>query len=102
MRNIVAYVIVMLVGALVTLVANRPARVIALRVGYTAQPDERKVHQKVTPYGGGAAMLVGFCVALVTAVAIPSLRSVITSSNEMMGATHLLPTQLRTSLSDFA
>jgi len=85
MRNIVAYVIVMLVGALVTLVANRPARVIALRVGYTAQPDERKVHQKVTPYGGGAAMLVGFCVALVTAVAIPSLRSVITSSNEMMG-----------------
>ena len=85
MRNIVPYVFVMLVGAVVTLMANRPARIIALRVGYTAQPDERKVHQTVTPYGGGAAMLVGFCVALVAAEMVPVLRSVITSSHEMMG-----------------
>ena len=85
MANIATYVIVMLVGAVVTLVANRPARTISLRVGYTAQPDERKVHVKVTPYGGGAAMLVGFCVALVVAAAIPTLRTVITSSHEMMG-----------------
>jgi UDP-GlcNAc:undecaprenyl-phosphate GlcNAc-1-phosphate transferase len=85
MANIASYVIVMLVGAVVTLVANRPARTISLRVGYTAQPDERKVHVKVTPYGGGAAMLVGFCVALVVAAAIPTLRTVITSSHEMMG-----------------
>lgn len=85
MGNIASYVAVMLVGALVTLVANRPARVISLRVGYTAQPDDRKVHQKVTPYGGGAAMLVGFCIALLVAFAIPSLHSVITSSHEMMG-----------------
>ena len=85
MDNIAVYVVVMLVGALVTLVANRPARTISLRVGYVAQPDIRKVHQKVTPYGGGAAMLVGFCVALVVAALIPSLRSVITSSHEMLG-----------------
>ncbi len=85
MGNIASYVIVMLVGALVTMVADRPARIISLRVGYTAQPDERKVHKTVTPYGGGAAMLVGFCVSLVVAAAIPSLRSVITSSHEMMG-----------------
>jgi len=85
MGNIAVYVVVVLVGALVTLVANRPARTISLRVGYVAQPDIRKVHQKVTPYGGGAAMLVGFCVALVVAVSIPSLRSVITSSHEMLG-----------------
>src|SRR5487761_2305020 len=85
MNNIAVYVLVMLVGALVTLVANPPARAISLRVGYTAQPDDRKVHQKVTPYGGGAAMLVGFCVALLVAVAIPSLRSVIESSHEMLG-----------------
>jgi len=56
-----------------------------MRIGYTAQPDERKVHQHVTPYGGGAAMLVGFCVALVFAFLIPSLRHVITSSHEMLG-----------------
>jgi UDP-GlcNAc:undecaprenyl-phosphate GlcNAc-1-phosphate transferase len=85
MGNIASYVIVLLVGAFVTLVADKPARSISLRVGYTAQPDERKVHQTVTPYGGGAAMLVGFCVALVAAEAIPSLRAVIGSSHEMMG-----------------
>jgi UDP-GlcNAc:undecaprenyl-phosphate GlcNAc-1-phosphate transferase len=85
MDNIVAYLAVVLVGTLVTLAANIPARRIALRVGYTAQPDERKVHQVTTPYGGGAAMLVGFCVALIVAMAIPTLRNVITSSHEMLG-----------------
>ncbi|HEY5266991.1 MAG TPA: MraY family glycosyltransferase [Acidimicrobiales bacterium] len=85
MGNIAAYLAVAVVGAVVTLFANRPARVISLRVGYTAQPDERKVHQYVTPYGGGGAMFFGFCVALIIAFLIPSLRSVITSSNEMIG-----------------
>jgi len=85
MDDIAVYVIVMVVGAVVTLVANRPARLISIRVGYTAQPDPRKVHEKVTPYGGGAAMFVGFCVALIVAFMIPTLRDVITSSNEMMG-----------------
>jgi len=85
MDNLVAYVAVILVGVVVTLVANIPARRIALRVGYTAQPDERKVHQVVTPYGGGAAMLVGFCVSLIVAMGIPTLRNVITSSHEMLG-----------------
>jgi len=59
MGNIASYVAVFLVGAVVTLLANRPARTISLNIGYTAQPDERKVHVEVTPYGGGAAMLVG-------------------------------------------
>jgi UDP-GlcNAc:undecaprenyl-phosphate GlcNAc-1-phosphate transferase len=75
----------MLVGAVVTVVANVPARIIAQRVGYLAQPDERKVHEKATPYGGGAAMLIGFCVALLVAVFVPALRTVITSSHEMLG-----------------
>jgi len=83
--NIGAYLAVAVVGAVITLIANRPARIISLRIGYTAQPDERKVHQYVTPYGGGAAMLVGFCVALIFAFLIPSLRHVITSSHEMLG-----------------
>ena len=85
MRNILAYAVVAFVGALVTMVLNRPARLISVRVGYTAQPDARKVHQTVTPYGGGAAMLVGLCVALVAAVFIPELRMVISSSHEMLG-----------------
>ena len=85
MGNIAAYVAVAVVGAVVTLIANRPARVISMRAGYTALPDERKVHQRVTPYGGGGAMLVGFCLALLFAFLIPSLRSVLTSSHEMLG-----------------
>ncbi|MHB2029471.1 MAG: glycosyltransferase family 4 protein [Acidimicrobiales bacterium] len=85
MGNPAAYAIVAVVGAIVTLFANRPARLISLHVGYTALPDERKVHQRVTPYGGGGAMLVGFCIALLVALFIPSLRAVITSSHEILG-----------------
>jgi UDP-GlcNAc:undecaprenyl-phosphate GlcNAc-1-phosphate transferase len=85
MADIAAYVVVAVVAAAVTLVANRPARAISLRVGYTALPDDRKVHTRVTPYGGGGAMLVGLCVALLFAFFIPTLRTVITSSHEMLG-----------------
>ncbi len=85
MNNLAAYAVVMVVGALVTMLADRPARAISIKVGYTAQPDERKVHQAVTPYGGGAAMFIGLCVALIVAVAITPLRAVISSSHEMVG-----------------
>jgi UDP-GlcNAc:undecaprenyl-phosphate/decaprenyl-phosphate GlcNAc-1-phosphate transferase len=85
MGNIAAYGVVALVGAVVTLLANRPARAISLKVGYVAMPGERKVHESVTPYGGGGAMLVGFCIALIAAFLVPSLRAVITSSHEMLG-----------------
>jgi len=85
MGGYTGYVVVALVGAFVTLVADRPARAISLRVGYVALPDDRKVHQRVTPYGGGGAMLVGFCVALLVAFAFSPLRLVITSSHEMLG-----------------
>ncbi len=85
MHNILAYIAVIAVGTAVTLVANVPARKISLRIGYTATPDERKVHEVTTPYGGGAAMLVGFCVALMVAMAIPTLRNIILASHEMIG-----------------
>src|SRR5580692_307098 len=85
MHNILWYVAIIAVGTVVTMVANVPARKISLRIGYTAAPDERKVHQVTTPYGGGAAMLVGFCVALLVAMAIPALRAIILSSHEMLG-----------------
>ena len=52
----------------------RPARRLSIEIGYTAQPDERKVHQALTPYGGGAAMLVGLCAGLLVTLLVPSLR----------------------------
>ncbi len=85
MGNLATYLALIVVAALVTMVANRPAREISLKVGYTAQPDERKVHQRVTPYGGGGAMFVGFCLALIVAEFIPATRAVIRSSQEMLG-----------------
>ena len=85
MNALGTYGIIALVGALVTLVCNPPARRIALAVNYSAQPDERKVHQVITPYGGGGAMFVGFCVALVIAFVLPTTRAVIESSHEMLG-----------------
>ena len=85
MGGLGTYGLVALIGALVTLVANPPARRLSNKLGYSAQPDERKVHQIVTPYGGGAAMFVGFCVALIAAFCFPLTRAVITSSHEMLG-----------------
>ncbi len=85
MRSLPAYAFIALVAALITAISTGPARAIAERVGYTAQPDERKVHQRTTPYGGGAAMMVGLSVAMAVAVAVPTLRMVVTSSHELLG-----------------
>ena len=85
MSGLGTYGLIALIGALVTLVANPPARRLSNKLGYSAQPDERKVHQIVTPYGGGAAMFVGFCVSLVAAYCFPLTRAIITSSHEMLG-----------------
>jgi UDP-GlcNAc:undecaprenyl-phosphate/decaprenyl-phosphate GlcNAc-1-phosphate transferase len=83
--RLVAYGVVALVAAIVTVLADRPARRLSLAIGYSAVPDERKVHQTVTPYGGGGAMLVGLCCGLVAALLVPSLRGVLTSSHEAFG-----------------
>jgi UDP-GlcNAc:undecaprenyl-phosphate GlcNAc-1-phosphate transferase len=83
--NVASYAAVCALALLATLVVNRPARALALKVGYAALPDARKVHQKVTPYGGGAAMFVGLCVAGALAGLFPPLRAVIASGHEMLG-----------------
>ena len=85
MHSLVLYLTVAGIAAVVTMAANRPARMIAVHVGYTAQPDPRKVHTAVTPYGGGAAMFIGLCTALTAAVAVPTLRHIVASSNEVFG-----------------
>ena len=85
MSNIASYIVVMVIATGVTTLVTRPARLVSMRIGYSAQPDERKVHQQVTPYGGGAAMLIGLCVALLVADFVPALHAVIASSHEMIG-----------------
>jgi UDP-GlcNAc:undecaprenyl-phosphate GlcNAc-1-phosphate transferase len=79
------YALVMVVAAGATAALTVPARRISMRVGYVATPDERKMHTKPIPYGGGAAMFVGFLVAVLSAAAIPALRPIFSDSPELMG-----------------
>ena len=45
------YGVLLAVAALSAWVLTFPVRRIAVQIGYVAQPDERKIHQKVTPGG---------------------------------------------------
>jgi UDP-GlcNAc:undecaprenyl-phosphate/decaprenyl-phosphate GlcNAc-1-phosphate transferase len=48
-------------------------------------PGERMVHERITPYGGGAAMLVGFFAAMTVAALVPPLHVVFENSSEPLG-----------------
>jgi UDP-GlcNAc:undecaprenyl-phosphate GlcNAc-1-phosphate transferase len=79
------YAVVLVVAAAATAALLLPARWLSTRVGYVALPDERKVHGRATPYGGGAAMLAGFLVAMIVAALVPGLHVVFASSSEPLG-----------------
>ncbi len=50
-----------------------------------AQPDERKIHQKVTPASGGVAMFLAMLVAWAVAASIPALGPLFRGSSEPLG-----------------
>jgi UDP-GlcNAc:undecaprenyl-phosphate/decaprenyl-phosphate GlcNAc-1-phosphate transferase len=79
------YAVVLVVAAAVTAALTWPARQLSVRVGYVAAPDERKVHSQATPYGGGAAMFMGFLVAMTVAAVVPGLHSIFNGSSEPLG-----------------
>src|ERR1700722_16265954 len=79
------YLLVLLVAAGATAALTVPARRFSVRVGYVALPNERNMHTKPVPYGGGAAMFLGFLVAVLAAAAIPALRPIFADSPEMLG-----------------
>jgi UDP-GlcNAc:undecaprenyl-phosphate GlcNAc-1-phosphate transferase len=69
----------------VTALATMPARAVAIKVGYVDIPSDRKMHDRITPYGGGAAMFIGVCLAMAVASVIPALRPVFSGSSEPVG-----------------
>ncbi|HLG67520.1 MAG TPA: MraY family glycosyltransferase [Acidimicrobiales bacterium] len=79
------YALVVVVAAAVTAALTLPARAVSRRAGYVAVPDERKVHRQPTPYGGGAAMFLGFLAAMVVASQVPALHAVFRGSSEPLG-----------------
>lgn len=85
MPNFGWYVLVLIIAAVVTAIVTVPARRISLRVNYVALPGERKIHSHVTPYGGGAAMFVGFLVAMAAADLFPALHGLFNGSSEALG-----------------
>ena len=79
------YAVVFVVAVTTTALATWPAISLATAIGYVDVPKDRQVHARVTPYGGGAAMFVGFCVAMATAAAIPQFRPLFHASSEALG-----------------
>jgi UDP-GlcNAc:undecaprenyl-phosphate/decaprenyl-phosphate GlcNAc-1-phosphate transferase len=67
------YAVLVVVAALASWGLTFPARRIAVQIGYVAQPDDRKVHKRVTPQSGGVAMFVAMLVTWVVAASIPAL-----------------------------
>jgi UDP-GlcNAc:undecaprenyl-phosphate GlcNAc-1-phosphate transferase len=85
MPNIGWYVLILVLAGGATAALTTPARRLSVRVGYVAMPDERKVHTRPIPYGGGAAMFLGFLVAMLAAAAVPGLRPIFKDSSEALG-----------------
>ncbi|MGO8871378.1 MAG: glycosyltransferase family 4 protein [Acidimicrobiales bacterium] len=79
------YGILLVVSAASAWILTFPARRIAVAIGYVAQPDERKVHQRVTPESGGVAMFVAMLVAWSVAASIPALDQLFRGSSEPLG-----------------
>ncbi len=79
------YLLVLAVAAGVTAAATMPARAVASKLGYVDIPSDRKMHECDTPYGGGAAMFIGVCVAVAVAALVPALRVYFVGSSEMLG-----------------
>jgi UDP-GlcNAc:undecaprenyl-phosphate GlcNAc-1-phosphate transferase len=79
------YAVVLVVAAVSAWVLTFPARRIGRQIGYVAQPDERKVHQQVTPESGGVAMFVALLVAWAVAASIPALSSLFRGTSEPLG-----------------
>jgi UDP-GlcNAc:undecaprenyl-phosphate GlcNAc-1-phosphate transferase len=79
------YALVLAVAAGATAGLTVPARRFAVLVGYVAPPNERTMHKKPIPYGGGAAMFLGFLTAVLVAAAVPALRPIFTESPELLG-----------------
>jgi UDP-GlcNAc:undecaprenyl-phosphate GlcNAc-1-phosphate transferase len=79
------YGVLLVVSAASAWILTFPARRIAIEIGYVAQPDDRKVHQRVTPESGGAAMFVAMLVAWAVAASIPALDPLFRGSSEPLG-----------------
>ncbi len=79
------YAVLLVVAIVSSWALTFPARHIAVQIGYVAQPDDRKVHTRVTAQAGGAALFVAMLVTWAVAASIPALSPLFRGSKEPLG-----------------
>jgi UDP-GlcNAc:undecaprenyl-phosphate GlcNAc-1-phosphate transferase len=79
------YAVLLVVAAVSSWALTFPARRLAVETGYVAQPDERKVHDRVTPQAGGVALFLAMLVTWAVAASIPALRGLFHDPKEPLG-----------------
>ncbi len=55
------------------------------RPSLVVQPDDRRIHDRTTPTGGGFAMWLAFLVSMAVASRLPRLRDLFEASSEVLG-----------------
>jgi UDP-GlcNAc:undecaprenyl-phosphate GlcNAc-1-phosphate transferase len=82
-----SYAVVLAVALGTTLLVTPLVRLLALRFGAVVQPsdDPRRVHTRPLPTLGGAAMFVGFLVAMAVASLLPEFRDIFRQNSEPFG-----------------
>jgi len=79
------YGVVLVISAVGCWLVTFVARTLAIRCGAIDVPDDRKVHERPTPYGGGASMYVAFLIAMAIASRMADFRDVFQRSTEPLG-----------------
>ena len=77
-----AYGVVLGVSAVSTFLLTFIVRRLAIRFGAVVKPDERRLHPKPTPTVGGAAMFLGFLIAMVVAAQLKPFQVMFRGSSE--------------------
>ena len=80
-----AYLIVGVAAALTTALATPVVRRVAAKAGLVVAPDDRYVHDHVTPTLGGLAMFAGLVVGLGVAWGVGDFSAVFATPTEMIG-----------------
>ncbi len=79
------YIIIFGVAAVTTWVVTFAVRVLAKRQSLVVLPDDRRVHERPTPTGGGAGMYLGMLVAIAVASQLPAFAPVFWGSSAPLG-----------------
>jgi UDP-GlcNAc:undecaprenyl-phosphate GlcNAc-1-phosphate transferase len=79
------YGVILGVSAVLTWLLTFGVRWVAVRAGALVLPDDRRVHDRPTPTGGGAAMFLAFLAAMALASRLGQFKDVFRGSSEPLG-----------------